>query len=367
MEKIKSLKVFETSEQEFTDEAEEFLDECVKGTWKYDPRSKRVSVDGDVDCSFFDLKDFFGIQFSFVSGDFDCSNNDLKSLKGCPEKVGKSFDCSDNLLEDLEGGPTDVGLNYDCSANKLKSLSGVPERIFGKFDCNHNRLESLKGCPREIFKTLDCSHNKLKTLEGCPDLISKHLNCSNNKLESFKNFPAAVRGNLNASNNSITGFSDYNTEINGNLDVSSNKIQSLVGLSARGVKSLNYDGNEVKLKDKTLFNDLFNSMKQTGLKLEDAILLKGVNFKPSLGTGMRSYIELGPDSYEKLPEDKKIANIKTLMEIVATPKEAYSIIQKNPEGPAITSLIRNKLPDIWEKMKDLGRAKLSADMGDLFF
>lgn len=353
--------------EEFSDEAEEFLDKCVKGTWKYDPRSKKVSVDGSVDCSFFDLKDFLGIQFSFVSGDFDCSNNDLKSLNGCPEKVGQSFDCSDNLLENLEGGPTEVGLNYDCSVNKLKTLTGVPERIFGKFDCKHNKLESLRGCPKEIFKSFDCSHNKLKSLEGCPELVSKHLNCSFNNLGSFKNFPKAVRGNLNASNNAINGFADYNTEINGNLDVSSNKIESLVGLSAKGVKDLILDGNEVKLKDRTLFKDLFNSMKQTGLKLEDAILLRGANFKPSYGTAMKSFAELDPNSYEKIPESQKIANIKTLMDIVGTPKEAYSIIQKNPEGPAITSLIRNKMPDVWEKMKDLGRAKLSADMGDLFF
>lgn len=359
--------MFESSLEDFSDLAEEFLDQCVKGTWQYDPRTKKVSVQGNVDCSFFDLEGLKGIQFSNVSGDFDCSNNDLTSLKGCPESIGGSFDCSDNILKNLEYGPVEVGINYDCSSNHLKSLEGVPKRIFGKFDCSHNRLDSLESGPKEVYKGYDCSHNKLKSLEGCPEMINKNLDCSSNSIDSFKTFPKSVRGFINASNNKIKGFSDFHTALSGNFNVSSNQIKSLVGLKATGVKDLIFDGNEINLKDKTAFKELFNSMKQTGLKLEDAILLRGANFKTSSGTGMQTTVQLDPSSYEKMSEIQKIGNIKTLMDIVGSPKEAYSIIQKNQEGPAITSLIKNKMPDLWEKMKDLGRAKLSAEMGDLFF
>jgi hypothetical protein len=364
---IKSLRVFESSDEELSQEITDFLDSCTKGSWNYNARSKKVSVDGDFDCSYQDLENFKGLKFSDVSGDFDCSDNDLKSLDGCPETVGKSFICSDNLLSDLKGGPFEVGMNYECSNNKLKSLEGAPDRVFGKFDCSWNDLTSLKGCPRIIYKSLDCSHNKkLKSLDGCPDIVEKNLDCSFGSLDSFKSFPKFVKGKLIAKDNQLDSFYDYATETTKDLDVSNNKIKSFVGLVTPINGKFIFDGNEIKIKDKDAFKKIFGSGMIPGIKFEDAILLNGAITKSSSGTSLVAP-KIDPKAYERMSDDAKIENIKTLMNIVGDAKEVYSLIQKNQEGPAITSIIKNKIPDLWDKMKDIGRAKLSADMGDLFF
>ncbi len=366
MKNIKSLRVFEASDEGTSEEIVDFLDACTKGSWNYNPMTKKVSVDGDFDCSYQDLENFKGIKFSEVSGDFDCSDNDLKSLEGCPERVGKSFICSDNLLTDLKGGPFEVGMNYECSNNKLKSLDGAPDKVYGKFDCSWNKLTSLEGCPRIIYKSLDCSHNKLKSLEGRPDIVEKNLDCSFNSLDSFKSFPKFVKGNLIAKNNQLDSFLDYNTETTGNLDVSRNKINSFVGLITPLKGKMFFDGNEIKIKDKSAFQSIFGFGKLPGVRFEDAILLKGAISTPSSGTSMVTP-KVDPKAYEMMSDEAKIRNIKTLMDIVGDAKQVYALIQKNQEGPAITSIIKNKIPDLWDKMKDIGRAKLSADMGDLFF
>lgn len=370
MKRITPLYLFESAEKNLSQEAEDFLNQCVTGSWEYDPLRKTVSVQGDFDCSYQDLEDLKGIKFSMVSGNFDCSDNDLKDLRGCPDSVGKGFDCSSNLLTSLEYGPSEVGGSYYCSGNKLTSLKGAPEEVSGRFDCSHNKLETLNGCPTVVGKTFDCSYNKLQNLEGGLEYAKKNYICSHNKISSFAGFPKFVQGIFDFSSNSLESFNGFPTFTEGDLVCSNNKINSILGIVSPRSGTVKLEGNPLGIKHKSLFDQVLQFMRKTGMKVEDAILLRGLSLPAGhSSTSMATGAVFTPpsNSWDKIDEKQRISNIKDLMDLVSSPKEAYSLIQKNPEGFAITAFIKDKMPDVWDRMKDVGRAKLSAEMGDLFF
>jgi hypothetical protein len=127
---MKNLKTYHQlfeNTQELTPEQVEWLDSCTEGTWKINPQTGLVDVDGDFNCSEQDLTDFKGVRFGKVVGGFYCGNNQLTSLEGAPREVGGSFYCWNNQLTSLEGSPQDVGVDFYCSNNRLTSLAGAPQ------------------------------------------------------------------------------------------------------------------------------------------------------------------------------------------------------------------------------------------------
>jgi hypothetical protein len=86
------------SEGTLTQEQKNWLSKCTDGTWRVNPSTGLVDVDGDFDCRKSGLQNLMGVRFGRVSGNFDCSNNQLTSLEGAPQEVGKDFGCIFNQL-----------------------------------------------------------------------------------------------------------------------------------------------------------------------------------------------------------------------------------------------------------------------------
>ena len=150
--------MFESS-GELTPEQVEWLNKCTWGTWKLNPRTGLVDVDGDFYCSNQGLSDFKGVRFGEVGGNFSCSNNQLTTLEGAPREVGDTFWCNNNQLTSLEGAPQVVRGSFNCRDNQLTSLEGAPQKVGWNFDCKGNGLTSLEGAPREVGGAFFCYHN----------------------------------------------------------------------------------------------------------------------------------------------------------------------------------------------------------------
>ena len=105
--------MFESS-VELTPEQVEWLDECTEGTWKLNPQTGLVDVDGDFDCSGQGLSDFKGVRFGKVGRHFYCHDNQLTTLEGAPLNVRGGFSCYSNRLTSLEGAPQKVGRDFSC-------------------------------------------------------------------------------------------------------------------------------------------------------------------------------------------------------------------------------------------------------------
>ena len=142
MKHLVDFRVFESSGSGLTQEQEEFLNECTRGTWTYNSSTGLVDVVGSFDCRSELLKTLSGVKFGKVSGDFYYEGNQLTTLKGAPQEVGGDFDCQRNILTSLEGAPQEVGGYFYCSGNKLTSLEGAPEKIGGDFSCDVFHLEN---------------------------------------------------------------------------------------------------------------------------------------------------------------------------------------------------------------------------------
>jgi len=101
---MKNLKtysqLFENS-QELTPDQIEWLNAWTRGTWKLNPETGEVDVDGDFDCSGRNFKDFKGVRFGTVGQNFYCDNNHLTSLEGAPQEVGGDFFCYDNPVTSI--------------------------------------------------------------------------------------------------------------------------------------------------------------------------------------------------------------------------------------------------------------------------
>ena len=156
------------SEGTLTQEQKDRLDKFTEGSWRVNPSTGFVDVDGDFNCRYSGLKNLMGVRFGSVSGNFDCSNNQLTSLEGAPQEVGKDFDCYSNQLTSLEGAPQEVGRDFSCENNKLTSLEGAPQEVGKDFDCYDNKLTSLEGAPQEVGGSFYCFNNQLTSLKGIP-------------------------------------------------------------------------------------------------------------------------------------------------------------------------------------------------------
>lgn len=136
-----------------TEEQIEWLNECTTrtfstSTWKLNPQTGLVDVDGGFNCSEQDLSDFKGVRFGVVKWDFFCYDNQLTSLEGAPQKVRGDFWCYDNLLTSLEGAPREVGKSFRCEYNLLTSLVGAPREVGGDFFCQDNPV------PQRILESI---------------------------------------------------------------------------------------------------------------------------------------------------------------------------------------------------------------------
>ena len=162
MKYIKPYQIFEasaTAPAALTQEQIEWLDECVDGSWKLNPQTGLIDVDGVFNCSEQRLTDLKGVRFGKASGDFDCDNNQLTTLVGAPQSVSLSFSCSSNQLTTLEGAPRKVGGYFTCSENQLTSLVGAPQSVDSSFNCYNNQLTSLEGAPQSVGSYFDCKGN----------------------------------------------------------------------------------------------------------------------------------------------------------------------------------------------------------------
>ena len=163
-----------------TEEQIEWLNKCTTGTWKLNPRTGLVDVDGSFDCSEQGLSDFKGVRFRVVERNFSCAHNRLTSLVGSPREVGGSFSCDDNQLTSLVGAPREVEGGFCCWSNRLTSLEGAPREVRLDFYCDNNQLTSLVGAPEKVGRRFDCSHNLLTSLEGAPRKVGWGFYCQDN-------------------------------------------------------------------------------------------------------------------------------------------------------------------------------------------
>ena len=171
--------MFESS-VELTPEQVEWLDECTEGTWKLNPQTGLVDVDGDFHCGKQGLSDFKEVRFGKVGGDFSCRNNQLTTLEGAPQEVGEDFICDNNGLTTLEGAPQKVRGSFWCSDNQLSSLNGAPREVGRGFYCDDNQLTSLEGAPLKVGGSFSCANNQLTSLEGAPQKVGGDFRCDNN-------------------------------------------------------------------------------------------------------------------------------------------------------------------------------------------
>ena len=159
-----------------TEEQIKWLNKCTRGTtWKLNPQTGLVDVDGCFDCYEQGLSDFKGVRFGVVEGRFSCDDNQLTSLEGAPREVGGSFSCGYNRLTSLEGAPRKVRGDFYCGSNLLTSLEGAPREVGRRFDCYNNRLTSLVGAPRKVGRDFCCESNPVpkRTLKSIFSLMRK--------------------------------------------------------------------------------------------------------------------------------------------------------------------------------------------------
>ena len=186
MRHIKKYSQLFENQQELTQEQKDWLDKCVdKGSfssWKLNPQTGLVDVNGNFNCSDQSLTDLKGVRFGDVGWDFNCSRNSLTSLDGAPRKVGGDFYCHHNSLTSLEGAPQSVGGYFDCSDNSLTSLEGAPRRVKEYFNCENNQLTSLEGAPQIVEGNFYCSNNQLTSLKGTPQKVNGYLTFGGNPI-----------------------------------------------------------------------------------------------------------------------------------------------------------------------------------------
>jgi hypothetical protein len=157
---MRHVKLFEAfSTQSLTEDQIKWLDRCAKGTWKLNPSTGLIDVDGDFDCHVQGLKDFKGVRFGHVKGYFDCCHNRLTSLLGAPQTIRGDFDCYNNQLTSLEEAPQTVGGGFYCHNNQLTSLVGAPQTVDDGFYCNNNPV------PKETLSSIFALMQKGKSYQ----------------------------------------------------------------------------------------------------------------------------------------------------------------------------------------------------------
>jgi hypothetical protein len=179
---MQHVKLFEdfSSQETLTEDQTKWLDRCAKGTWKLNPSTGLIDVDGNFNCIQQDLTDFKGVRFGHVKGTFDCRLNRLTSLVGAPQTVGGNFLCNYNQITSLEGAPQKVGGDFSCYDNQITSLEGAPQTINVSFYCYNNQLTSLEGAPQTVGKDFSCDKNLLTSLKGAPQKVGGGFYCTSN-------------------------------------------------------------------------------------------------------------------------------------------------------------------------------------------
>ena len=172
---MKHVKLFEAfNTQSLSEEQIGWLNECTRGSWKLNPSTGLIDVDGNFYCGLQDLTDFKGVAFGHVSGYFHCHGNQITSLEGAPQTVDGFFYCNDNQLTSLVGAPQTVGGFFRCHENRLTSLVGAPLTV-GNFICNDNQITSLEGAPQTVRGEFYCDNNPVskETLSSIFALMKK--------------------------------------------------------------------------------------------------------------------------------------------------------------------------------------------------
>ena len=90
--------VNESAGVELTKEQKNWLDKCTEGTWRVNPQTGEVDVQGDFECRHSNLDSFKLVRFGHVSGSFSCSSNKLTSLKGFPMEIKGGIDLEPNPI-----------------------------------------------------------------------------------------------------------------------------------------------------------------------------------------------------------------------------------------------------------------------------
>ena len=109
--------LFENS-QELSQEQQDWLNKCSKGTWKLNPETGLVDVEGNFNCSGKKrMTNFKGVRFGHVSGTFDCCRSSLTSLEGAPQSVGGDFICHSNSLTSLPDIAATVRRRTSCRSS----------------------------------------------------------------------------------------------------------------------------------------------------------------------------------------------------------------------------------------------------------
>ena len=206
MKYIREYQIFEASATapELTAEQIEWLDEYVDGSWKLNPQTGLINVDGDFWCIEQGLTDFKGVRFGKVSVDFSCGGNQLTTLEGAPQSVGGDFSCQDNQLTTLEGAPQSVGGDFYCEDNGLTTLEGAPQEVKGDFYCYSNQLTTLEGAPQSVGVHFNCSNNQLTSLVGAPQTVGGDFHCVRNQLTSLEGAPQSVGGSFYCYRNPVS-------------------------------------------------------------------------------------------------------------------------------------------------------------------
>ena len=178
MKYIREYQVFEagaTAPAALTEEQIKWLDKCVDGSWKLNPQTGLINVDGNFWCIEQGLTDLKGVKFGKVSGSFNCYDNQLTSLVGAPKTVGRGFYCYGNQLTTLVGAPQSVSGSFYCHSNQLTSLVGAPQSVGWDFSCERNQLTSLVGAPQTVKGHFNCDDNPVTktTLKAIFELMKK--------------------------------------------------------------------------------------------------------------------------------------------------------------------------------------------------
>jgi hypothetical protein len=266
MKHVLPYRLFEasaTAPAALTEEQVKWLDKCTSGTWKLNPQTGLVDVDGNFNCREQRLRDLKGVRFGVVEGNFDCYNNGLTSLEGVPREVKGNFYCHRNQLTSLEGAPQEVKGNFYCQDNQLTTLEGAPQVVGGNFSCEANELTSLVGAPRVVGGGFFCSRNQLTSLVGAPRVVKGDFACKNNELTSLKGAPRVVKGYFRCGYNRLTslvgapqvvegGLWDFDCEGN---PVPETTLKSIFSLMRRGKsyqEALESLWSEIPQDDKSL-------------------------------------------------------------------------------------------------------------------
>jgi hypothetical protein len=242
MKYIREYQVFESEpiRTVFTKEQLNWLDKCVKGSWKYNPQTGLVDVVGDFNCSNQNLQDFKGVKFGKVSGSFEYHFNRLTSLVGAPHSVGVNFFCNDNELTTLEGAPHSVGVDFFCDNNQLTTLEGAPKTVGGGFYCNDNELTTLEGAPQSVGKNFYCGSNQLTSLKGAPHSVGADFDCGWNQLTSLIGAPHSVGRNFYCFENELTSLEGAPKTVGAGFRCSDNTVSES---TLKGIFDLMKKGN----------------------------------------------------------------------------------------------------------------------------